>query len=432
MSDNILIKNANILTMESSANERYFNGEIAIEGNKIKNINKKIQTDRWKPNKIIDANNMVVLPGLINCHTHSAMTLLRSYADDLPLMDWLENKIWPIEANLKKEDVYWGAMLCILEMIKSGTTCFADMYFFMEEVARAVKDSGIRANLSRGLIAFNNGEKALEESLDFIENWNGEANGRITTNLGPHAPYTCPPDFLKKVVSKAEEHEVGIHIHVAETKQEIEEINKKYNKTPVKYLYDLGVFNYQTIAAHCVHLTNNDIEILCNENVGIVHNPESNMKLASGIAPIPKLLEKGAVVGIGTDGAASNNNLDLIEEMHTAALLHKVNTFDPTVLNSYEILTMATKNGARVLGMNKKIGQIKEGMLADLILLDLNKAHLKPLHDINANLVYSASASDVDTVIIDGKIIMEKRKILNMDEEKIYSEINNCIKRLIV
>ncbi|MBZ4687137.1 MAG: 5-methylthioadenosine/S-adenosylhomocysteine deaminase [Clostridia bacterium] len=433
MSNNLLIKNCLIVPMTQSpenSGDYFFKGEIAIEGCKIREVGERISLESWKPDKIIDAEGMIALPGFINCHTHAAMTLLRSYADDLPLMQWLQEKIWPLESKLQAEDVYWGTMLCILEMIKSGTTTFADMYFFMDEVAQAVEESGIRASLSRGLIAFNNGEKSLEEACKFVEKWHGKAEGRITTMLGPHAPYTCPPDFLKKVVKSAEKLDVGIHIHVAETLQEIEEIRKNYGKTPVEYLDELGVFELPALAAHCVHLNNKDIEILSRKSVGVVHNPESNMKLASGIAPIPQLLKSGVTVALGTDGASSNNNLDMMEEMRSAALLHKVNSQDPTVLKSYEALSMATRNGAKVLGMEDEVGQLKAGMKADIILLDFNKPHLKPLHDINAHMVYSASSADVDTVIVNGKILMEKRKILTIDEERIYSEVEKSVKRL--
>lgn len=423
----ILIKNCNIVSMTDESD--VFLGDIAIENDLITEVSENIDVDTLKPDKIIDAGNMVAMPGFVNCHTHSAMTLFRGYADDLPLMEWLEKKIWPLEKKLTDKDIYWGTMLAVLEMIKSGTTTFSDMYFCMDEVASAAKETGIRANLSVGLIGLF-GDKDLDEGIEFAEKWNNTANGRITTTLGPHAPYTCPPEFLKKVLKKAESGDLGIHIHVAETQQEVKEISERYNKTPVQYLYDLGVFEFPTTAAHCVHINDKDIELLLKNKVGITHCPESNMKLASGIAPIPKLLEAEALIGLGTDGAASNNNLDMIEEMRSAALLHKVNNFDPTVVNSFESFEMANKSGAKILGLGDKIGQIKEGMKADIILMDFEKPHFKPLNNIYAHLVYSAISSDVDTVIIDGQILMENRNVLGIDEEKIYYEVKNSVERI--
>ncbi|MDD4752706.1 MAG: amidohydrolase, partial [Desulfitobacteriaceae bacterium] len=330
------------------------------------------------------------------------------------------------------EDVYWGSMLSILEMIKSGTTTFADMYFFMEDVARAVEETGIRAVLARGLVGVTpNGEEKLKEAKSFVQNWNGKAGGRITAMLGPHAPYTCPPDYLKKVMQLAEELDVGIHIHLAETLTEVEDMKKTYGKRPVELMDSLGLFSYPVLGAHLVHVTEEEINILKEKKVGVVHNPQSNMKLASGIAPVPQMLSSKIPVALGTDGASSNNNLDMIEEMRAACLLHKVNTMDPTVLPAYQGLEMATKNGAKVLGLAEEIGQISIGKKADIILVDFNKPHLCPRHDAAAHLVYAAQPSDVKTVIIDGKIIMEDRRVLAIDEEKVMYEAARCTKRLV-
>lgn len=369
------------------------------------------------------------MPGFVNCHTHAAMTLLRSFADDLPLMQWLEEKIWPLEANLTGDDVYWGTMLAAREMIAGGTTTFADMYFFMDDAAKAVRDSGIRASLSRGMVGMApNGTHALNESRELVENWQGQANGRITTMLGPHAPYTCPPEYLQKVMKLAEELGTGIHIHVAETKQEVEEITKNYGKTPVKHLAAQGLFNFPVLAAHCVHVDSEEISILANNDVKVVHNPESNMKLASGIAPVPEMLSAGINVALGTDGASSNNNLDMMEEMRSAALLHKVNKEDPTVICSYQALEMATKFGGQALGL--PVGVLAPGMKADVILLDFQKPHLYPLHDVPAHVVYAAQAGDVDTVVINGKIVMEQGKVAAIDDEKLFREIRDRAVRL--
>jgi 5-methylthioadenosine/S-adenosylhomocysteine deaminase len=429
--ERILIKNATVVPM-TGADNLIKEGEIAIEGNKIVFVGPKgTIPESWGSADIIDGTGMVVLPGFVNCHTHAAMTLLRSYADDLPLMEWLSQSIWPLEDRLTGEDVYWGTMLCIVEMIKSGTTTFADMYFFMDEVAQAVEKTGIRASLSRGMIgAGPTAQLALDETQQFIEKWNGAAEGRITTMVGPHAPYTCPPEYLGKVVSIAKKYSVGAHMHLAETKTEIEDIQKLYSKTPIEYARDAGLFELPVIGAHCVHLTDQDIKIIKDNNVGVAHNPQSNMKLASGIAPVPQLLEAGINVGLGTDGAASNNNLDMMEEMRTASLLHKVNQFDTKVIPAYQALEMATKNGGLVLGQ-KDIGVLAPGNKADIILIDFEKPHLYPKHNTIAHIVYAAQSADVDTVIIDGKILMKKGQLTTINEKEVLENVQRCAERIV-
>ncbi|MBO8159431.1 amidohydrolase [Thermosyntropha sp.] len=417
----ILLKDISIITM-NEADEIIEKGYLVISGDKIKEIGEG-DAPGGSFDKIIEGGNKLAMPGFINTHTHAAMTLLRGYADDLPLMEWLQTKIWPLEEKLTEEHIYWGTMLAIAEMIKSGTTTFADMYFCMDEVAKAVEKTGMRAVLSRGMVGIGlQSELALKQSEELIKTWHNGADGRITFMLGPHAPYTCPPNYLKKVIALAEKTGVGIHIHVAETKTEFEDIKKQYGKTPVEHLESLGLFNYKVLAAHCVHLTENDMEIMNKHNVGVAHNPESNMKLASGIAPVPQMLKKGITVALGTDGASSNNNLDMLQEMRTCALLHKVNTMDPTVLPAYEALKIATANGAKVLGLEKKIGKLETGKKADIIILDLDAPHIMPRYDLVANVVYAAQAGDVNTVIIDGKIVMENREIKTFDEKEVLDK----------
>jgi 5-methylthioadenosine/S-adenosylhomocysteine deaminase len=372
------------------------------------------------------------MPGFINCHTHAAMSMLRGYADDMPLMAWLSEKIWPREAHLSEEDIYWGSLLSILEMVKSGTTTFADMYFYMDQTARAAEESGIRASLSRGMVGNGDtAEFAMRESEEFVREWNGKGEGRITCMLGPHAPYTCPPEYLERVIKLADTLGVGIHIHLSETSDEVKEITDKYKMRPIELMESLGLFkNRHVLAAHCVHLSETEMNILVNRKVGIAHNPESNMKLASGIAPVPELIKKGALVGLGTDGAASNNNLDMLEEMRSCALLHKVSVMDSTVLPSYQVLKMATRDGAKVLGI-EKLGALLPGYKADLIIIDLQKPHLTPLYNPYANIVYAAQSSDIKTVIIDGKVIMKEHQVITMDEEKIIFEAQKRGKDLI-
>jgi len=425
----ILIKDVEILSMKDEKREIVV-GDILIEDQYIKDIG-KLNYDSSQVD-IINGKNCLALPGLVNCHTHVAMTLLRGYADDMELMPWLKEKIWPAEEKLTGEHVYCGSMLAALEMIKSGTTTFADMYFFMDEVARAVEDSGMRAVLSRGMTGFSDkAYKTMEESKTFISTWQGKANGRISCMLGPHAPYTCPPDYLEKVVELAKELQVGLHIHLAETKSEFNDIRKQYGKTPIRHVYDLGLFEVPVLAAHCVHLTEDDLDILQQVKVGIAHNPTSNMKLASGMAPIPHILERNIVLGIGTDGASSNNNLNMLEELHLAALLHKVSWGDPTVLPADRVLEMGTLGGAKVLNLEKEIGSIEIGKKADIILIDLDKPHLYPRHDLIANIIYSAQGSDVKTSIIDGQVIMKDYEVKGLDEEKIKYEANRLAHTLV-
>lgn len=429
---NLLIKCLAALTMDGKE-EIIRHGEIAVRDNFIYHVGPSGSTpENFLPDRILDYPQMVAMPGIINCHTHAAMTLLRGYADDLPLMQWLNEMIWPLEEHLTPDDIYQGTLLCCAEMIRSGTTTFADMYDAMGRVAQAVDEAGMRAVLSRGMIGFGpKADKAMEESIDFIKHWHGGAGGRITTMFGPHAPYTCPPDYLKRVIAEAQKMGVGIHIHLAETKDEIKEIKEKYGKSPIALMDEIGLFDMPVLAAHCVHLDDNDIQILARRRVGIAHNPQSNMKLASGVAPVTRLLEAGAVVGLGTDGAASNNNLDMLEEIRTAALLQKVSTGDSRVLPAYEVLRMATAEGARVLGMEDTIGRIKPGLRADIILLDMHKPHLYPLFDLYAHVAYAAASSDVDTVIIDGRVVMENRRILTLDEDAVMEEAQRTAESLV-
>jgi len=427
----ILIKGATVITMENH-DSVIPGGEIAIEGQHIVSVGPAGSAPGdFIPERTIDASGMVALPGFINTHTHAAMTLLRSYADDLPLMKWLEEKIWPLEARLEAEDIYWGTMLCCLEMIRSGTTSFADMYFFMDQAAMAVEKSGLRANLSRGMIGVGpEAQQALDYGPEFVGRWHGQAGGRITVRLGPHAPYTCPPDYLKKVIDLAGKLGVGIHIHLSETRTEVEDMLKNYGKTPIQLVESVGLFELPVLAAHCVHLDERDIEILAAKKAIVAHNPESNMKLASGIAPVTAMQKAGVTVGLGTDGAASNNNLDMMEEMRSAALLQKVSTMDPLALPSFQALSMATAGGSRAMGLEGQLGMLKKGCKADLILLETKKPHFFPRNDWMAHIVYAAQSSDVDTVIIDGNVVMEGRKVLTIDEDEVYEQVQRRAERL--
>ncbi|MBM4236786.1 MAG: amidohydrolase [Firmicutes bacterium] len=427
----ILIKDTLLVTVDE-LRPGYFIGDILVKGDKISRISEHPEKiDSKAAEVVIDGRNLLVMPGLVNTHGHAAMTLLRSYADDLPLQEWLEEKIWPIEEHLTADDVYWGSMLAICEMLKGGTTTFKDMYFFMDKVAEAAAESGIRAFLSRGMIGFgDSAAKGLKETEEFIKNWHGAEGGRINITLGPHAPYTCPPPYLEKVIALATKSGRPLQIHLSETKREVEESIAQHGASPIELVYRLGLFAHQVTAAHCVHVSDHDMEILAENQVGVAHNPGSNLKLGSGVAPVARMLAKGIKVGIGTDGASSNNNLDMFEELRLTSLLAKGIAMDPTLIDAKTALRMATVTGAEALFL-EDCGCLKEGWKADLIGLRLDVPHLTPMHDPTAQIVYAASAADVDLVLVDGKIVLEKGELLTIDEAKIRAEATRCATRLV-
>ena len=422
----ILISHAHIFQADGVVQE----GSIAIEGDKITAIGEVPAS--WKPDRTIDAKDKFAVPGFVNAHTHASMTLLRSYADDMKLMDWLQQKIWPIEAKMRNEDVYWGAMLAAVEMIQSGTTTFADMYGpDMEKVAEVVETSGLRAVLSRGLIGVApDADEKLQENVTLFKNWHKKAAGRITVMFGPHALYTCPPDYLRKVAKTAKDLGAEVHIHMSETKGEVEDCLKQYGKRPFAHVASTGLFDNGTLAAHCVHLDDEDVAIIKKYGIRVAHNPGSNMKLASGIAPVPRLLKEDVCVALGTDGASSNNNLDMLEEVNLAAMLHKVASYDPEAVPAREALRMGTVYGAKAVGLSE-VGILKEGYKADIVLFDMNSPAWVPRHDPVSLLVYSANAASVDTVIVDGRILMEKRELLTLDEERILFETKRRVAHLL-
>lgn len=410
------------------------NGEvnvIAVEDGKISYIGKDLP-DSFAADEVIDGKGMLATAGMVNTHGHVSMTLLRSYADDMALMDWLENKIWPIEAKMNAKDIYWGAMLGIAEMLKSGTTCFADMYCFMDDVARAVAETGIRANLSRGLIGLApDKDEKLAENTQLVKDWQGYDNGRIRITYGPHAPYTCPVEYLQKVIEAAQANNAEIQMHLCETKGEVENCIKEHGVTPIKLMDQLGMFEQGTIAAHCVYLTEDDMDIMAAKNVRVAHNPQSNLKLASGIAPVASMLGKGICVGLGTDGASSNNNLDMLEECRAAAMLHKTTTLNPLAVPAAQAWDMATVNGAQVLGFDE-LGKLSVGQQADIVLWNMHKPYWYPRHNKLSLLVYAANSSDADTVIVNGKVVLQNGSMTLFDEEKIYAEANLRAQKLLL
>lgn len=421
----LLIKNVELLHTPNG--DLYY---IAVEDNKITYVGKDMP-ENMQDAEIVDGKGKLATAGMVNTHGHVSMTLLRSYADDMELMDWLQNKIWPIEDKMNAQDIYWGAMLGIAEMLKGGTTCFADMYAFMENVARACAETGIRANLCRGLIGVApDKDVKLAENNVLAANWQGYDNGRIRISYGPHAPYTCPVDYLEKVIKAAADHEAEIQMHLCETKFEVDTCMKEHGLTPIQLMDKLGMFDLGTIAAHCVHLTDNDMEIMAAKKVRVAHNPQSNLKLASGIAPVAQMLEKGICVGIGTDGASSNNNLDMLEECRAAAMLHKATNFDPLALPAQKAWEMATVDGAKTLGFDN-LGLLEAGQLADIVLWDMHKPYWYPRNNKLSLLVYAASANDADTVIVAGKKVVAGGKLLTFDEEKIYVQASACMEKLL-
>jgi 5-methylthioadenosine/S-adenosylhomocysteine deaminase len=418
----LIIRDGTLLTLKSGASP-IRNGAIAISGSRIAALGASSEISKtFEAVKTIDARGGVIMPGLVNSHTHAAMTCYRGMADDLPLMEWLNHFIFPAEAKSSGDQVYWSTLLACAEMIRSGTTTFCDMYLFEDRVAHAAKQAGMRALVGEVLYDFPSPhygpiEKGLEFTESLIQFWQKDPLIRVA--IEPHAAYTCSPALLKSCRQMADRYGVPLIIHLSETQSEIEEVSIKYGKRPVDHLENLGLLSSSLIACHCVWLTEEEMDLLARREVRVVHNLESNLKLASGVAPVPELLSRGVVVGLGTDGCASNNNLDLFQEMDFVAKVHKAKRLDPTVMPAQTVLEMATLGGARVLGMEKEIGSLEVGKKADVIVLDMNRPHLQPVYNIVSQLVYSATGADVREVIIDGKIIMENRKLLTLDEEEI-------------
>lgn len=381
--------------------------------------------------KIIDGKDKLAIPGLVNCHTHSYMAFMRNVADDLSFMDWLFGTIDPIEQQMTDEDTYWGACLAILEMMKSGTTCFNDMQMNIHQTTRAVKESGMRGVICRGLVGSGNDEAGQIRLAQAYEERDAAKDcDRLTFMLGPHAPYTCDDGFMRIVSEEAKKNNMGIHVHLSESVSEIQQIEEKYGCSPIEMADKNGLFDVPAIAAHCVQITESDMDILKAKNVSVVTNPASNMKLGNGFAPVPAMLEKGINVCLGTDGAASNNSLNMFHELSLLTLIHKGVGKTPQCVSAREGFRIATINGAKALGLEKEIGSLEVGKKADIAILNLNTPSLTPRNNLIAGLSYSANGSEVETVIIDGKITMENRKVLTMDEELVYKKVNEIIVRM--
>ena len=384
---------------------------IYIENDKISYIGNR---DDFKIDTIIDGENFLAVPGFVNAHTHVAMTLFRNYGPETDLMTWLNDYIWPLEDKLKAEDVYYGSKLALLEMIKAGTTSFADMYFFCEETAKACKEMNIRAQISRGLTIPDKNFSKVKENINLANTYKND--DLIDIGLGPHAVYTADLDYLKKISDYAQEYKLPIHIHLSETEEENEDCYKKYNMSPTELFDKAGIFKNKTIAAHGVYLSDNDLDIIKNNNVSIVHNPSSNLKLSSGFLDLARLIDKGINVCLGTDSASSNNKLSILREMEVSMLISKLYSSRP--ISYIEMLQMATVNGAKALGFDK-VGMIKESYKADLIMIDINNENHTPHNDILSSLCFSTYESDIKNVIIDGNIVYRDGKFNNDDRENI-------------
>ena len=425
-----VIKNAKLITMDKD-HRIIESGAITFENGKITFVGENIE-DTTKYDEVYDAKGNYVLPGLVNTHGHIAMSLLRGYADDLPLQQWLETKMWPLEGQYTKEHTKWGSYLSIIEMLKTGTTTFVDMYDNMDVVASAVDESGIRAKLCRGMIGLCSEEvqkQKIDEATAFVKDWEGKADGRITTMMSPHSPYTCPPAFIEKIVEKAKILNVPLHTHMSETLFEVELNVKEYGERPVKHLEKLGVFDCPTLVAHAVHVNEEEIETLGKYDVRVSHNIISNLKLASGVAPVPQMLDKGILVSLGTDSSASNNNLDLFEELKQVALLHKGVQNNATLIPAKTALQMATIDGAKSLWIEEQTGSLEVGKEADIIVLNTNQVFFQPSHDPISHVVYSASGRDVKDVFVQGKQVVKNGECTTVDEEKVIFEANSMFQK---
>lgn len=420
----ILIKNISYLDVE---NEKILQGDIYIEGSYIKKLGKDLNI---KADRIINGSDKLAIPSLTNSHTHLGMSMMKNLADDLELNKWLTEKIWPVEAKLTDEDIYWASMLSIIENIKSGVSTVCDMYYSLNKVSEAVIESGIRGVITRGLMDVDgDGQGRLDDFINIYNSYNNQGEGRVKILPGPHAIYTCSKEYLEKILEIAKKYNCDLNIHVSETEREVKDCFAERNMTPIEYLDSIGFLENRVIAAHCTHITSKEIELIRNREFYPIYNPTSNLKLASGFTPVNDMLDANIIMGIGTDGSSSNNNQDLIEEMHIGSIVNKAVTKNAEAVKAIDIIKMATVNGARIMGYNS--GIIKEEMLADIAILDLDSNSFTPKNNLISALCYSTNSNDVKDLIINGKIIMENREIKTIDEEKVKYMVNKLTKNLL-
>lgn len=415
--------------------EPIHDARVIISGDAIEEVSTCDKSPLPETHDLISAEDTIILPGLINSHVHSPMTLFRGMADGLPLKEWLYNHIFPAEAKyLNPDTVYWGSLLACLEMIASGTTTSVDGYFLADEIVRATDKAGMRALIAQGVIDFPapgvpDPKENLDVAFEFIERW-VHFSDLITPGLFCHSPLTCSEETLRKTYDISNRFSLPLQIHLSETQDEVIEIENRTGLRPVFYLEDLGILNSRLIAAHAIHLKEEEIDLLAKRHVKIAHCTESNMKLGSGIPSIDTMLEKGVTVGLGTDGCASNNNLDLFGEMDAAAKLAKVVSLDPTVLDARTVLEMATYGGAKLVGMEAKVGTIEPGKKADIIVVDANTPHMIPMYHPFSQIVYSANGGDVRDVIINGRIVYRDRQFTTLDKGEIMDKVKRICQRI--
>lgn len=418
----LLIRNATLLELEPP---RVLSGQsVAIRGGRISGVGPELGESR----AVLDAGGKLLLPGFINAHAHSAMVLFRGAVEDVTPEVWFNDHIWRMETNLTPEDVYWGALWAAVEMLEGGVTTVADHYFMSEMVAKAFLEAGIRADVAPTL--FGKPEEA-ENLRGIFGDWNGAGEGRIRIAVGPHSPYLCSGDFLKQTLGLAQELNTYLHLHVSETARQVEMSLEAHRLTPPAYLHALGLTESPMLFAHAAHATPADVELMAQHPIGVAHCPKTFLKLASGIAPVVAMQTAGIPVGLGSDGAASNNTMDMLEQLRLAAMLQKHELRDATALPRHQAAAMLSREGARALFRGHELGQIREGYLADLVLIDLENAHSQPVHDALAALVYSARASDVDTVIVNGRVVMQGRELRTVDKARVLHEVRQRAPRLV-
>ncbi|HOK07111.1 MAG TPA: amidohydrolase [Syntrophales bacterium] len=430
----IVISGGIVVTMDE-AGTVWTDGAVAIRKDVIVEIGpREVITGKYRASEVIDAHRRLVMPGLVNSHTHAAMTCFRGIADDLNLTDWWSNYIFPAESrHVNPELAYWGSLLACAEMIKSGTTTFCDMYIFEDETAQAAKKAGMRCLVGEVLFDFPSPNvktpaEGLRYTEDLIKKWAGDPLVNICVE--PHSLYTCSPSLLRDAKALADAYGVPLATHYLETMTETGVIEERSGVPPHALLEDLGYLCDRFFVFHGVYMTEQDIRLFADHGSKVVHNPESNMKLASGVAPISRMLEAGVKIGLGTDGCASNNNLDMFQEMDTAAKLEKSVRLDPTIMPAETVLRMATRDGACVLGLERQTGSLKAGKKADLIVIDMHKPHLTPMYNPYSHLVYAVCGSDVETVVIDGRVVMRNRRLLTIDEEEVMERVNGIAEEI--
>ena len=426
-----LIRDTTIITLDEEG-RILRRADIAIDGTTILAVGEA--PEGFEPDQVIDGRERVALPGFFNAHCHAAMTLERGWAEDLPFDRWLNEKIWVAESALEEEDVYWGAALACCEMIRAGVVGFADHYFWMDQVARAVEEAGMKAHLA--WCQFGTGAEqevggvTFDHTADFVRRWHGAAGGRIRCALGPHSPYMCPPGFLREVVATAQDLGVGVHIHLSESQEQVENSLAAHGQTPVGHLEALGVFEVPTLAAHCIAVSDADIEVLAERGVAVAHTPKTYLKLAMGVAPLPRFLDHGVHAALGTDGPASNSDFNMLEVLRITGLYHKNALGKPEAMPRTALLRLGTEAGARAMGFEGS-GVLAAGRVADVILLDTRAPHWFPRHDLEAGVVYAAHPSDVTHVLVDGELVLEDGELVTLDEGRIRYEAERRAFRMV-